>query len=87
MKKYLFAFALAIPLLFMSCTDNIKARNYGGTEKITLKPNEIALNVTWKETNLWICTKDTTTGIVYFREKSSWGVWEGEIIISQDSQK
>jgi hypothetical protein len=30
---------------------------------------------------MWICTKDTTTGVVYFREKSSWGVMEGTVIL------
>jgi hypothetical protein len=37
--------------------------------------------MTWKESNLWIQTVDTTTGVTYFREKSSWGYMEGEIIV------
>jgi hypothetical protein len=64
-----------------SCTDNQIARNYGGTEEVKLKPNEVVLNVTWKQDNMWICTKDTVKGVVYFREKSSWGLAEGTVII------
>ena len=64
-----------------SCTDNSRARNWGGTEEVTLKPNEIVLNVTWKNDEMWICTKDTTSGVVYFREKSSWGMLEGTVIL------
>ena len=64
-----------------SCTDNSRARNWGGTEKVALKPNEIVLNVTWKNDEMWICTKDTTNGVVYFREKSSWGMMEGTVIL------
>jgi hypothetical protein len=64
-----------------SCTDNQRAKNWGGTETITLKPNERVLNVTWKETEMWICTQDTTTGVVYFREKSNWGMMEGTVIL------
>lgn len=79
MKKILLTLSL-ITLLY-SCTDNQRAKNFGGTEEIQLKPNEVVLNVTWKETEMWICTKDTTTGVVYFREKSNWGVLEGTVIL------
>lgn len=68
-------------LALASCTDNERARRFGGTEQVELKPNEVVLNVTWKENEMWICTKDTTTNTVYFREKSSWGVMEGTIIL------
>ena len=60
--------------VFASCTQNQRAKHFGGTEEIQLKKNEIVLGVTWKETEMWICIKDTTTGITYFREKSNWGV-------------
>ena len=74
--------ALAVvALAVVSCTDNVRARHFGGTEEIKLKPNEVVLNVTWKSDEMWICTKDTTTGVVYFREKSSWGMLEGTVII------
>ena len=68
-------------LVLASCTDNERARRFGGTEQVELKPNEVVLNVTWKENEMWICTKDTTTNTVYFREKSSWGVMEGTVIL------
>jgi len=79
MKKLILAVALVS--LVTSCTENSRARRWGGTEEILLKPNEKVLNVTWKENEMWICTKDTVTGIVYFREKSSWGVMEGTVIL------
>jgi len=79
MKKLLILFMGTIMLA--SCTENQRVKNWGGTEEISLKKNEIVLNVTWKETQMWICTKDTVTGIVYFREKSNWGVMEGTVII------
>lgn len=79
MKKVLFC--ISVILLISSCTENDRARNYGGTEEIKLNRNEELVTMTWKETNLWVLTKDTTTGISYFREHSSWGVIEGEIII------
>ena len=79
MKKLIF---IAIATLGLSsCTDNQRAKHWGGTEEIQLKPNEVVLNVTWKESEMWICTKDTVTGVTYFREKSNWGVMEGTVIL------
>jgi hypothetical protein len=78
MKKIFIISSLAF--LLASCTENIRARKFGGTEEIKLKPNEKILNVTWKETQMWICTQDTVTGITYFREKSNWGVLEGTVV-------
>jgi hypothetical protein len=80
MKK-LFVLALGVAAL-ASCTENERARRFGGTEEVDLKPNEVVLNVTWKEAEMWICTQDTVTGVTYFREKSAWGVMEGTVILN-----
>ena len=82
----LFTFLIGIVLLVMgvkltSCTKNQRTKNFGGTETIYLQKNEIVLNVTWKKDQMWICTRDTVTGITYFREKSSWGMLEGTVIL------
>lgn len=79
MKK-LFVLALGV-IALASCTDNERARRFGGTEEVSLKPNEVVVNVTWKDSEMWICTQDTTTGVTYFREKSAWGVMEGTVIL------
>ncbi len=76
MKKVLIILAAVFTI---SCTDNSRARNVGGTETVELPTNRILINATWKETNLWILTKDTITNQMYFNEKSSWGVMEGTI--------
>jgi hypothetical protein len=68
-------------LFLISCTENDRARKFGGTEEITLKENEVLVNITWKETNMWILTQDTITGIHYFREKSKWDLMNGKVVI------
>lgn len=78
MKNFLILSAVAI-LTLASCTDNQRARNFGGTETIDIPEGRILVNCTWKQDDLWILTKDTTTGKMYFNEKSSWGVMEGQI--------
>lgn len=72
---------LALLFIFSSCTENQRARKFGGKEEIQLKPNEVLINVTWKESNMWVLTEDTLTHVKYFRENSNWGVLEGEIAI------
>lgn len=73
---------IALVTLF-GCTENELARNYGGTEKIILDKNVRLVNATWKESNLWIITKkdSSSPSTYYFKEKSNWGLQEGQIII------
>lgn len=68
-------------LINTSCTDNQRARNFGGTETIELLPDEEFVNITWKQDNIWIVVKNKKTGVFYAREKSSFGVIQGKIII------
>jgi hypothetical protein len=78
MKKILVIAITAIALL-TSCTDNSRARSFGGTETIDIPAGRVLVNCTWKESHLWILTKDTATGEMFFNEKSSFGLMEGEI--------
>jgi hypothetical protein len=52
MKKLLLLITLCATILLYSCTDNSRARKWGGTENVTLLPNEKLVNLTWKETQL-----------------------------------
>ena len=73
---------VAITLLaLVSCTDNQRARSFGGTETIKLEPNEKFMNLTWKQDDIWVIVQDTITGTIYAKEKSSFGVMQGKVII------
>lgn len=75
---------VAITLLaLVSCTDNQRARSFGGTETVKLEPNEKFINITWKQDNLWIIVQDTVTGNYYAREKSNFGVLQGKVVIQK----
>mgnify|MGYP001227888023 CR=1 FL=1 len=75
---------VAITLLaFSSCTGNQMAKNYGGTETIKLEPQEKFINITWKQDNIWIVVQDTTTGVIYAKEKSSFGLVQGKIMVTR----
>lgn len=76
MKKLLF---ILLTIGLLSCTSNQRARNWGGKEELVLQPHHVLLGCTFKDHDLWILTRDTSTNICYFREKSSWGIWNGQI--------
>lgn len=82
MKKFL-TLAVILTVVFSSCTDNQRARNFGGTETIKLESREKFINITWKQDNLWIIVQDTVSGVIYAKEKSSFGVWEGMVVIQK----
>ena len=71
-----------VVMTIISCTDNTKAKNYGGKEIIKLNPKEKFINATWKENNLWIIVYDSTINQYKMREKSNYGLMEGTIIFS-----
>jgi len=71
-------------MMLVSCTENTRARVWGGTQTLQLEEGVRLVNVTWKEgSDLWILTKkDTTKASTYsFSEKSNLGVMEGQVII------
>jgi hypothetical protein len=83
----IFAF-LGIALLaaiFNSCTENQRARKFGGDETIQLEEGKRLEYVTWKGDQLWVLTRESTPGDTArthtFHEKSSFGVIEGTITI------
>lgn len=82
MKKFL-TLVVILTVIFSSCTDNQRARNFGGTETIKLEPHEQFINITWKQDNLWVIVQDTVSGVIYAKEKSSFGVWEGMVVIQK----
>ena len=83
MKKIFIVLLLTITLF--SCTENKMVKHYGGKRTLELKPNEKLVNVTWKDSELWLLTRDMTSkdsAVTYnFREKSSFGIIEGNYII------
>lgn len=77
MKKVLFL----LPLLFLSCTENSRVKNFGGEGTINLPKGVKLVTVTWKETEVWYLTRpmhsDDIAETYQFHEESSWGVIEG----------
>lgn len=80
MKKILLPFIL----LLASCTENQRAKHYGGTMTVNLPENTTFVGATWKETQLWYIyrprKKDETPVTTTMREHSSFGILQGKVL-------
>lgn len=79
MKKIIFAVLfLAAVLTFSACTENQRARNFGGEMTIKLEPGQKLMMATWKGEDLFYLTEpmeaDYTPKTKTFYENSSFGV-------------
>ena len=87
MKKLLILLIILMGVTVLSCTENIRARNFGGATTLQLPKGEKLINVTWKEADLWYLTRPmnaTDTAVTYaFREESSFGIFKGVITIKE----
>lgn len=88
MKKILTLAVMAI--VFASCTQNQRAKSFGGTANVNLEANRKLVTVTWKDDQVWYLTremKSTDTAETYnFQEESSWGVLEGTVVIVESKK-
>lgn len=83
MKKILIVLLLALGPF--ACTEQQRAKKYGGSATINLPPGKKLVVATWKEANLWLLVRERRENEeperFEFRESSSWGVLEGRIEI------
>lgn len=81
MKK---VFIIIILLFLISCTDNNRARNFGGKIEVKLPPGKKLIIATWKEAQLWYLTEDMPADYIpsnkEFHEDSQFGIWQGTVV-------
>lgn len=81
------AFIVIILSFLVGCTDNQRAKTFGGTATINLPPKTKLVTVTWKEADLWYLTRpmkeDEEPETYTFNEDSQWGLLEGTVIIQE----
>jgi hypothetical protein len=85
MKKVFFVMIIAImAIVFSSCTEQGRARSWGGSMTINVDRGYKLVEVTWKDdNNLWYLIEPMEDGYVpktkIFKESSGFGVMEGVI--------
>jgi|TARA_R110000851_G_scaffold47424_1_gene115091 hypothetical protein len=80
-----------LSLFMFSCTENSRAKTFGGTAKLAVPCGQKVLNITWKDNELWYSTVPMEAGytprVHTFSEESSWGVMEGNYVITESNCK
>lgn len=73
-----------LSILFLSnCSENQRAKKFGGVMTINLPPNTKFVSATWKESELWYIYRSRKSGespeTTIMREDSSFGLVEGTV--------
>jgi hypothetical protein len=79
---------LALVLAGSGCTNLQRAKRWGSQETVTLPAGRKLVNVTWKDSNLWVLTRPAREGEKAdaewaFDENPSWGILAGKIILKE----
>lgn len=88
----IFTIILFLSLISLSgCTDNTRAKTFGGKATVKLPPNTKLVNVTWKNSNMWYLTRpmreDEEAETLSFQEKSDFGLIEGKVVFEETKSK
>jgi hypothetical protein len=78
---------LLLAAVMIGCTENSRAKSYGGTANMELPRGKKLVVVTWKDDDLWVLTRpmhaNEKAETYRFQEESSWGIWEGTYVIKE----
>lgn len=84
MKKIMIAICLFL-ILTVTTGCQWAAKNIGGSYTVELEPNQKLVNVTWKESQLWVLTKqmneDDVAETYTFQEDTTMEILEGTVTI------
>lgn len=82
MKTTLATLLLVIATL-SSCTENVRAKSFGGNMTVELPSNTKLVGATWKEANLWYLYRPIHQGetpeVSILQESSNFGMMEGTV--------
>jgi hypothetical protein len=88
-KKIVFLLVVSFGVFLVGCTENQRAKHFGGTMKVNLEPNKKLVLVTWKEDSLWILTRQMRAGetpeTYDFKEDSTFNIVEGAVQIIESN--
>lgn len=88
MKTKIFIFSFFVVMMILtSCTQNQRAKNFGGKAEIVLPKGKKLVMATWKDDNLWYLTRDMrpeeNAEVYQFAEESSFGFLNGNYTITE----
>lgn len=94
MRKKLIILAIVlgvIGLIYYISTTQFGSRNFGGTYTVNLQDNKKLVNVTWKDNELWLLTRDARKDDIQenykFSEDARYNMIEGDVVIKETLKK
>lgn len=89
-KLYYILFAIiSLAFIFSSCTENQRARTFGGTTTINVEKGKKVTMATWKEENIFYMVEDMDSGYIpkdkELIESSSFGIIESKIVFHESN--
>lgn len=91
MKKFLILILFAGLISLTGCTENTRAKNWGGSVNVTLPPGTKLVTATFKEANLWYLVRpmheNESPEMSVFQEQSNFGVYNGRIIFNESRKQ
>lgn len=86
MKKLLLLATLAT-ICLTSCTQQERAKDWGGNATIELPKGQKLITCTFKDHDIWYLTRPMTSKdsaeSYMFGESSSWGIFQGTVTITE----
>jgi hypothetical protein len=90
MKTKLTLLAFASLALLSSCTENQRAKKWGGTASVDLPANTKLTGATWKDAELWYLTRpmraDEVAETSTLHEQSSFGLIQGKVVFNESKK-
>lgn len=88
MKNILVVLVLVVTAVVSTgCTENARAKTFGGSMTIEAPVGKTVANMTWKENQLWVQYRDRKPdekpSTTIFREYSSFGLVQGTVIVNE----
>lgn len=81
---------LAVGAGLAGCTQQQRAKKFGGNATIDLSKGKKLINVTWKDDNIWYLTRPMNESdkeeTYEFTESSNYGIAEGKVTIREHKQ-
>lgn len=87
MKQIILIYIAALSFTITGCSDNTRAKTYGGSVVIELPKGQKLVTATWKDAGIWYLTRPFRAGefpeVSTFKEKSTYGMLEGTVTFKE----
>lgn len=85
--KQTLVLTITASFFLVGCTENQRAKNFGGEAKVDLPQGTKFVTATWKEDDLWFAYRMARPGetpeVITLKEQSSFGLLQGKVVFTE----